>query len=365
MKILFIIMIFLTLNVEAVDTTSKKTDKKKVVPKIALMQKIYNWFNPVIETESNFTQKDAQVKVVGGTVNQKFIGPLTLGLGGKYVNKQDSIQTYMGLGNIRLNLNRMGNLWVHHEYLVKGIEVGEHPQKTVITYSIPTILGMTLSFNKEYRWTEEFKMDISSIGVEKQIGRNTTFNTRHSMQTYTNGVRNDQIMAGFRNTIQLTQRTKLSTSAEVWQNMETQKLEYKIFNSTIEYFSAELSRLSIANYIYMWNHENNPILQLTLLLPIRFGLYVGTRGEVNYHIPKQLEEWCCIKRNAGIVYIPTYTNKFRIVGNIKDNQAPWSNYGIAEAVKIILYPIKSIKTSLKYTFAEDNKLSSAWIKYII
>jgi len=92
------------------------------------------------------------VKVVGGTVNQKFIGPLTLGLGGKYVSKQDTLQTYMGLGNVRLDLKRLGNFWVHHEYIVKGIEVGEHPQKTVITYIPLAIFNQVAKANAEFTY---------------------------------------------------------------------------------------------------------------------------------------------------------------------------------------------------------------------
>lgn len=343
---------------------NKEIRKARSSP-LQVARKVYDWFNPVVETESNLTQPDAHVKVVGGMASQQVVGPLMLGLGGKYVKTLNETETYMGIGKFNLSFNRFGNIVVRHEHPLKGRENREHPKKTIFTWNIPTVLGMNVSFNRERRWTEEFKANFNSIDIERSMGSNTVLYNRYLLQNFTEGFKTIQTMiVGMRHTVRITTRISLSTFAELFRNTQTNEVHQKTFNSSLDYFTSELSRLSITTTTHLWNHKHNHIFQFTTIVPLKFGLYLGAKGEVNYHIPKRIANWYWLNRRTGIAYIPPYTTKFRIVGSLNENKTPWKGYQLADAYKIIMYPVRSLKISLKYTHMNDETLKSVWVKYL-
>ncbi len=339
-------------------------------PKRSIIQKLLNkWeqFNPIIETESYLPEDKNQIKAMGGTANQQFNDILTLGAGGRYVTKPDGAKTYLGLANLRLNLKKAGNVRICHEYLLKGEEIGQYPPRTILNWSIPLIHRLTLSLSEEHRWSDKFTGDIASAELQKGIGNNATVYTRYAMQRYSEEYKFHQGILGTRNTFKITKKLRLMTQVEYIRELENVELDYKGLTFSLEHRNSDLSRILITTNSWLRRREYNHMINISALLPLKFDFYLGERGGITYNDREDKDD-LFLDNCAGIAYIPRYTQKFRIVGSVRQIafETPFGKSNkLIRALKLNLHPISSIKTSLKYAIDQNNKsLTSLWLKYL-
>ena len=343
-------------------------------PKRSIIQKLLNkWeqFNPIIETESYLPEDKNQIKAMGGTANQQFNDILTLGAGGRYVTKPDGAKTYLGLANLRLNLKKAGNVRICHEYLLKGEEIGQYPPRTTLNWSIPLIHRLTLSLGEEHRWSDKFTGDLASAELQRAIGNNATIYTRYAIQRYSKEYKAHQGTLGARDTFNIVGNLKLSIQAEYIKELENSEWDCKALTFSLGQWNSNLSNILITTNSWLRRREYNHMVNISALLPLKFDFYLGERGGITYN--DRFAESCGEDKDdlfldncAGIAYIPRYTQKFRIVGNVRQMafETPFGKSNkLIRALKLNLHPISSIKTSLKYAIDQNNKsLTSLWVK---
>jgi hypothetical protein len=342
---------------------------RAVVPKPPLSKpsvprRLYARFDPKIRVNSNIAHPDQTTKIVEGVADQRFCEPLTVGLGGKWVDRLDETEAYVGLTDFKFSLKRFGNLSVHHQHLLKGVEKGDHPEKTIVSWRIPAVLGLTLSLNREHRWSDEFKADFSSVGVERPIGRDAVFYTKHCVQSFGSGSHSGQSMIGLRNAATMTRKLKLITSAELWRNVQSDEVYHRMLGSSLQYYSSELSRMMISVRANQSNHELNPILQVTAMQPVVAGIHFGVKKDLNYHIPKENQNWYYFKRCAGIAYIPRSNSRWKLIGSVAEVRTQGQYYWLVNSCKLIVSPLRTTRASFKYAYTDGRELGSAWIKYL-
>jgi hypothetical protein len=332
--------------------------------KPSIPRRLYARFDPKIRVNSNIAHPDQTTKIVEGVADQRFCEPLTVGLGGKWVKWPDETEAYVGLTDLKFSLTKFGNLSIHHQHLLRGIEKGDHPQKTILSWRIPAVLGLTLSLNREHRWSDEFKADINSVGVERPIGKDVVFYTKHCVQSFGSGLNNGQSMVGLRNIAAITKKLRLITSAELWRNARSDRVYHRTLGSSLQYYSSEFKRVMISVRANKSNHELNPIFQAAVMQPVVAGIHFGAKKDLNYHIPKENPNWYHFKRCAGIAYIRRHNSRWKLVGSASEIRTQGEYYWRVNSCKLIASPTRTAIVSLKYAYTDGRELGSAWVKYL-
>lgn len=346
-------------------------EKPTLNSEYSTIQKLLNYwenFNPIIETETNFADKNAQTEIMGGTANQKFSEMLTLGAGGKYAKTLDEKEIYLALANLRLNFKRVGNIRIHHEHLLKGEEIWECPPKTIFNWDIPLFPKWTLLLSEEHRWSDKFAGDFASTELQRAIGNNVAMYTRYAIQRYSSECKTHQGILGARNTFEIIEKLKLGTHVEYIKELKNSEFDYKGLSFSLNHWSSDLSMTSIRTNSWLRRKEYNHTLNAEVMFPLKIGFYLGDKGDLVYNDREEDNDDWFLNNCTGIAYIPRYTGKFRIVGNItqriSDTPCEKSNQ-LIKTVKVNLHPISSIKTSLKYAISPSDKtLTSIWVKYL-
>lgn len=338
--------------------------------KKSLFRRIYEWFDPVVYTETHWDTRGRE-KITGGIVTQKITGPLVVGLGGRYVQKQDTIENYFGIGRIGLNFRRWGRVWGDYCRLLKGEEKLQYEVENRIGWDIPNFLGNRLIIEKQYKWGKETKGEVEILRLEKNVEKDIVFYNvlQRELYKFKYENREDNFLKtciGGRSFFYLTPRMHFFSEIGMWKDIRRNKICETYIIPWLNYWSQELRYLVIKLELRGYEFEKKTIFELKTIFPIGYNFYLGVKFLKELITPIKGEIRKQYERIGGIIF-GKQINKIRIVGYNREKLFPiWEGgkFIKLKGIKVILSPVKSIQFSVKYTTTQNKFLTSLWIHYL-